>query len=105
MEHSFNANKFHELSDDKGSTLTIIKVKEDENSFFGGVAIPSWGGGTKFCKIRSKKMNLVGYSNCKFKIMVFKFIYGNVKINKLLLNAIFMGLILEIIYYIFKIIQ
>ena len=54
MEHSFNANKFHELSDDKGSTLTIIKVKEDENSFFGGVAIPSWGGELNSAKLDPK---------------------------------------------------
>ena len=33
-----------------GSTFVLIKAKEEENSFFGGMAVPSWkNNGTFLC--------------------------------------------------------
>ena len=37
----FINNKFHEDCDDKGPTLLIMQSKEEPNSYFGGLAIPS----------------------------------------------------------------
>ena len=48
---SFEGKKFHEFCDNKGiylnlkiikgSTLIIMKTKEEESSLFGGMAVPS----------------------------------------------------------------